>query len=277
MVLAYSPPQSQLFYLPAALLCLVSFSSPASAQLGGLMPSPLGWLSPWPYKCQAPIPLGQSCIEDYDCDPGDGTAAHPPQHCHVSKKVCAYGVGAGEPCNAAHACAKGLACKFNPPVMECFTLLNCDANGENCQQGPSTGKSCSWEDPSACITGEEICNNSLQTDLAAGTCVPQPTKEGEDCSGFIGGNSPCGNGMFCLMGKGTCGYGGQLGQLCPILPDRCDVTKGLNCISEAVEPFASSCQLPRRLGEHCNSGGECAKGHYCDLHDLTCKYVHQVF
>ncbi len=81
-------------FLIALPLALVHLPQPARAQFGDLVPNPLSWmLSPWPYHCQAPVPLGQPCIEDYDCD------ASRRQHCHLTERVCAVGQPEGSSCD----------------------------------------------------------------------------------------------------------------------------------------------------------------------------------
>ena len=242
------------------------------AQGSGLMPNPLGMLAPWPYGCQEPIPLGHPCTEDNDCDTGVDTGLAP-QHCHLVKRVCSYGVPPGGPCNEGRHCGPDLGCKATPAVMECYPL-SCDATGKNCTQGPTTGRECVVDEAGVavgCATdGSEVCNNSLRP-LPSGECFPLIEKEGEDCTFFIAGPA-CGKGLQCPMGTGACArdVGGD-GQPCPLPPDRCDA--GLACISEWVEPYRSWCQAPRPVGAHCNAGGECVQGAYCDNHDLVCKAI----
>lgn len=54
----------------------------------------MGMFRSWPFQCQAPVPLGQPCVEDYDCD--FETQGH---HCHIGRRVCAEGQPEGAPCN----------------------------------------------------------------------------------------------------------------------------------------------------------------------------------
>lgn len=78
---------------PRVLLLLAALAllqlSHAQFGMGDLM----GMFQSWPFQCQAPVALGQSCVEDYDCDP---TQNH---HCHLSRRVCAEGQPEGAPCN----------------------------------------------------------------------------------------------------------------------------------------------------------------------------------
>lgn len=142
--------------------------------------------------------------------------------------------------------------------MECFpTECAPQADGsELCTQGRGLGIPCAFENASvACPPGSQ-CNMAF-ADFSAGSgvCAPLPTAEGDDCMAFVG-HPQCGGGLMCLMGRGVCGVGGNLGEPCPILPDRCDVTQGLACIAEVVEPYGSHCLPARGRGEHCTSGGE---------------------
>jgi hypothetical protein len=82
---------------PRSLLLLLLALAPqpshgqSSFGMGGTLGSFL--FGAWPFHCQAPLPLGQPCLEDYDCDPSRG------HHCHISRKVCAEGQPEGAPCN----------------------------------------------------------------------------------------------------------------------------------------------------------------------------------
>jgi hypothetical protein len=240
--------------LRALLLPLVLLLQNTHAQQPQL-PNPLNnWmLSPWPYHCQPPVPLGQPCLEDYDCD---ASQAH---HCHLTKRVCARGQPEGAPCNTGAGCGPGLGCQLRPPRMECF-LTECTpdpADGsERCVQGASVGIPCAFDNATAACPHGSLCNVAAEDPSRGfGVCVPLPVVEGEECSSF-NGHPQCGAGLHCLMGMGVCGKGGGRGQPCPILPDRCDITQGLTCISEAVAPFNSSCLPARGRGERCTSGGE---------------------
>lgn len=86
--------------LPSLLPILLQQAPPADAQGSGLMPNPFGRFYSWPFQCQAPIPLGQPCTDDFDC-------ASPDQHCHLSKRVCARGQPAGAPCNGGNGACRG--------------------------------------------------------------------------------------------------------------------------------------------------------------------------
>jgi len=264
------PPQGCLLLLP---LFVLLFVSPPAAQAQGIFDALLA--PSWSYACQAPIPLGHACEEDNDCDTGVDTGL-PPQHCHLEERVCAFGLEEGEPCNEGRHCGPNLGCLATPAVMECFELL-CDLDGENCTQGRSTNKLCGIEGSAptleawGCATdGSEICNNSLRP-LPSGVCHPPPEEEGADCIFFIDSSTACGNGMLCTMGTGACGFAvGGLGDPCPMPPNRCDMTQGLVCLSQNVEPFQSTCQRPQHLGATCNMGGECGPAAYCDVHDMRC-------
>jgi hypothetical protein len=157
--------------------------------------------------------------------------------------------------------------------MECFPI-DCvpqPDGSEQCTQGPSLGIPCSFDNATAACPLGSNCNMaaSLPPNVGSGVCAPLSTEEGADCSFYVG-HPVCGGGLVCLMGRGVCGLGGGLGDPCPIMPDRCDIAQGLACISQVVEPFASTCLPARGPGEHCTSGGECAKGLFCDLHNLQC-------
>lgn len=156
--------------------------------------------------------------------------------------------------------------------MECFPLdCNPQPDGsEQCTQGPTLGIPCSFDNATAACPLGSACNMAaVPPGGGSGVCAPLPTEEGADCSYYVG-HPVCGGGLVCLVGRGVCGRSDERGDPCPILPDRCDVTQGLACISQTVEPFASTCLPARSLGEHCTSGGECAKGLFCDLHTLQC-------
>lgn len=263
--------------LVLVVLLLLALPSPSEAQSG--IGDLIGLFNPWPFQCQGPISLGQACIEDYDCDASQG------HHCHLSKRVCAPGRPAGAPCisgigtwcsvcgrsgaalrppsnaNAQsphQGCASGLGCKLLPPPMECFPVqcIPQPDGSDSCTQGRSLGIPCAFENATlACPAGSQCNMASADPTVGSGVCAPLGTTEGEDCSLYVG-QPLCGPGLMCLMGRGVCGFGGESGEPCPIAPDRCDVTQGLACISQTVEPFASTCLPARTLGEHCTSGGE---------------------
>ncbi len=157
--------------------------------------------------------------------------------------------------------------------MECFPV-ECtplpDQAAEYCTQGPSLGIPCDFSNATTACPANAACNMAPGNPSAgAGWCAPLPTTEGADCS-FYNGYPQCGAGLMCLMGTAVCGKAaGGLDQPCPLLPDRCDVARGLTCISEQVEPFASSCRPARKAGEQCASGGE-----WCVLMCMWYVYVY---
>lgn len=99
--------------VPATVLLLLSTQPPAAqAQLQGIGDF-VGLFRAWPFHCQDPLPLGQPCVEDYDCNATQG------HHCHVRDRVCARGQPVGAPCNGGNGacvyviymCVYGYACR----------------------------------------------------------------------------------------------------------------------------------------------------------------------
>lgn len=205
--------------------------------------------APWEYSCQTPTALGQACAADTDCAPGD--------HCHAVTRTCSAALGKGEPCTSGLACAAGLGCLANPPRQTCY-LATCDAQGNNCQQGASTGNPCNQ---GTCPSGQ-LCITESEP---GGTCA-DPLPAGSSCSEALGGQA-CAAPTLCALGSGTCATGGGRGQPCELPTGRCNA--GLTCIDPPTGG-PSSCQDPLPVGSDCTSGGDCVKGAHCDLGTLKC-------